>query len=155
MTPTVTAAIISTSGAILIALGGFLGRTRLIDNLLSRGKGLKLAGTRWRSTWQDTDKARACGEEILVVEEHRGSRVLGYIVLEGKSGKRWDFEGNFNSPFLQLVYYPSEKSSEQMFRDYGCYFFQLKGNGYFDGYSMGYSGGQDRLTVSKHQLNRI
>lgn len=156
MAPEVTAAIITTGGLVLVSLGAFVGRLRFFDNLFNGGRMLNLLGN-WESTWKDCDPDGDSGTEFLVIERQRGARVWGYIYMdtEAEKDKRWSFEGNFNGRFFQLMYFPSDKADNKLFLDYGCYFFELKGNGSFAGYSIGYQWNNDKAGPSTHQLRRV
>jgi hypothetical protein len=53
------------------------------------------------------------------------------------------------------MYYPSKKSHNDLFLDYGRYFFELQGDGEFVGYSIGFSWDLNRTYPSTHQLKRV
>lgn len=154
MEPEIIAAIIGVLGALIAAvLGGVVGRSELIDRMRQGSKFWSLRGE-WESTWQDLEAPHASFAEVLVIERQKGTRVYGYITMHDEPNKRWDVEGVFSGRFLQLLYSPSESAADTLFLDYGCYFFELKGDGSFDGLSIGFSWDSNRIGASKHQLSR-
>lgn len=157
MDPQVESALITSLGYIAAAaIGGLLFyRLDIIDTLLSRNKFLRLVG-RWDSSWQYIDDPkRAPGREILVIERQKGSRIYGSITTEDYPDKKWEFEGNFTGHFLHLLYYPSKEADDKLFLDYGCYFFEMNGDGSFEGYSIGYDLEYNSITISKHRISKI
>jgi hypothetical protein len=156
MEPTILSGIIGAIGTVVGAvLGAILARSEVIDNIFRRNKFLNLVG-KWESVWKDLgNKNSAWSKELLIVERQKGSRIWGHIEMESEPDKRWDFEGNFSGRFLQLMYYPSKNSDNKLFLDYGCYFFELQGDGTFQGYSIGFSWDRNKTYPSTHQLKRV
>lgn len=126
MDPTILSGIIAAVGTVIGAvLGTILARSEVIDDLFRRNKFLNVRG-KWQSSWKElSNESSNPSKELLVIERQKGSKIWGYIEMESEPDKRWDFEGNFNGRFLQLMYYPSRKSDNKLFLDYGCYFFEL------------------------------
>jgi len=156
MEPAIVSAIITGATTVFGAIvGAVLGRSEVADNLFRRDKFLRIVG-KWESTWKEIgNESSTLAKELLVIERQKGSKIWGYIDMESEPDKRWDFEGNFNGRFLQLMYYPSKKSNNQLFLDYGCYFFELQGDGKFNGYSIGFSWDLNKTYPSTHQLKRV
>ena len=152
----ITAAIIGATGAIIGAVvGAILSQRGVLDRLLRSGKILNLTGT-WESKWVDIGKPTAIGnKELLVIERQRGTKVYGYITMENEADKKWNFEGDFNGRFFRLMYHPSKEAENKLFLDYGCYFFQIQGDGSFDGYSIGFDWQTNEMGSSTHKLRKI
>jgi len=67
----------------------------------------------------------------------------------------WDVEGDYNDRFLRLFWHPSSSSANKFFLDYGCYFFELQGDGTFKGYSVGYDSETNKVEADQHELRPI
>jgi len=156
MNTQVLVALIGAIGTVFGAiLGALVGRSNFFDRLFKGSKFWRLVG-KWKSTWQDIDTTdNSLHRELLVIERQNGSRIRGYITMEDKPDKRWNFEGNFSGRFLQLSYYPSEEAEDKLFLDYGCYFFEMLGDGSFKGHSIGFDYERNKIGVSTHRLERI
>jgi hypothetical protein len=156
MDPTISAAVIGAVATIVGAvLGGALMQSSVLDRLFSSSHFTQLVG-KWDSIWTDLkDPQKKVFKELFVVTRQKGSRVFGYIIVEGKADKRWEFEGNFSGRFLQLYYHPSPEADDKLFLDYGCYFFDLQGDGTFKGYSVGFDHEENAIDVSEHRLKKI
>lgn len=148
MDSTLTAGLV---GAAATVFAAFLGQTGAFEALF-RGKKYNKLPTEWVSTWIDIDdsKQKEHSEKFFITTQKRG-KIRGYILYETAPDKRWDFEGNFTGRFLQLFYYPSDKADDNLFQDYGCYFFQLDGTE-FVGYSIGYDYEGRTIAASRHTL---
>jgi hypothetical protein len=157
MDSTVLSGIIGAVGTVIGALlGALLARSEFLDNIFRSDKIIGIAG-KWESRWKDTDDTNesAWSKETVFVEKQKGSRIWGYIEMDAEPDKRWEFEGNFNGRFLQLMYYPSKKADNKLFLDYGCYFFDLQGDGKFSGYSIGFSWDTNNTHASFHEMKRV
>ena len=154
MDPEIVAGILGVGGSIVGAvIGGFIGRSDLPDKLKQGSEFWSLRGE-WDSTWEDIENPGKVRHELLVVDRQKGARIYGHVTMDDEPDKRWDIEGIFSGRFLQLIYLPSKHATAQMFLDYGCYFFQLQGDGSFDGYSVGFAWKTNKIGATKHQLYR-
>jgi hypothetical protein len=93
-------------------------------------------------------------KESLIITKQKGSKIFGFITMDNEPDKKWEFEGNFTGRFLQLFYFPSKDAEDKLFLDYGCYFFDMLGDGTFDGYSVGFMWNENKTSVAKHKLKR-
>lgn len=135
-------------------IGAVLSRYPVFDRLLMGSKWIRIAG-KWDSTWIDLDDTTNTEQrELLEIKDQKGSRVSGAITKADEPDKKWDFDGNFSGRFLQITYYPSPDASDKLFQDYGCYFFELRGDGSFEGYSVGFEWDKNVIIVSRHRLRR-
>jgi hypothetical protein len=152
----VLAAIIGAVATVVgAAIGALLGRSDFLDKLFRGSKFTSITG-KWESTWVDLNEAgKTSHRENFVITRQRGSRIYGYITMEEEPDKKWEFEGNFSGRFLQLFYYPSKDAEDKLFLDYGCYFFDMLGDGTFVGYSVGFDWQENATDVSKHKLRRV
>jgi hypothetical protein len=152
MDSTLTAGIIGGAATMIAA---FLGQKGILDKFLPGSKAIRLPH-KWKSTWVDVDdESNEEFSESLFITRQKGAKISGYITMEKEPDKKWDFEGTFNGRFLQLSYFPSKDAENKLFLDYGCYFFELIGDGIFDGYSIGYYWNSSKITASKHQMKSI
>lgn len=152
MDSTTIAAIIGATATIIAAT---LGQKGIFDKMFLGQRTVQLLG-KWESTWIDFgDKTEKKYSENFYVTKQKGSKIFGYISMDSEPGKRWEFEGNFTGRFLQLFYYPSKDAEDKLFLDYGCYFFDLMGDGSFDGYSVGYYWDKNEKFVSMHSMKRV
>ncbi|MBI5779156.1 MAG: hypothetical protein HZA49_06840 [Planctomycetes bacterium] len=155
MNTDILTALIGAGGTIIGAIiGALLARTDFFDRLFKGSKFLSLVG-KWKSTWEDYNYPNNAYKELLVIERQKGSNIYGYITMEDKPDKKWNFEGNFSGRFLQLFYFPSKEAEDKLFLDYGCYFFEMQGNGAFKGYSIGFDYEANSMGVSTHRIERI
>jgi hypothetical protein len=136
-------------------LGGIAGRSDLPERLRKGHLRLNLRGE-WDSVWQATEEGvEAKKRELLVVTRQAGSRVYGHINYDPEPRHKWEFEGQFSGRFLQLIYFPTPSvQSAEPFLDYGCYFFEMQGDGSFEGYSVAFVWDKNRTEVTKHWLYR-
>ena len=142
-----------------VIAAAIMARPEMIGNIFGKHKIGNIKGT-YRSYWKDMDEKDApMEEERLVIERQNGLKISGYIEMdeEQERDKKWDFEGRFTGKFLQIMYYPSLKAENKMFVDYGCYFFELQGDGkLFKGYSAGVAWDKtESLHTSIHWLEKI
>src|SRR5579871_673868 len=144
-------ALIGAGGAVLgAAVGALIGK---IDSTDIFGKQVSNIKGDWESTWTSKDDPSKSGRETLTISKQRGTRVHGRITYEKDIAKKWEFEGRFSGQFLQLYYYPS-KESRVAFLDYGCYFFELRSTGDFEGYSVGIPYETGKIGVAIHTLRK-
>jgi hypothetical protein len=54
-----------------------------------------------------------------------------------------------------LFWHPSRDADDKFFLDYGCYFFELQGNGSFTGYAVGFDWGTNKTEIGPHILRRV
>lgn len=107
---------------------------------------------KWESLWVEiVDNDKRTSRELFEITKQRGTRVYGNITMNTEPDKKWDLEGNFNGRFLQLFWSPSKDSNNKLFLDFGCYFFELKGRGLFEGYGVGYEWSTDII----EEINEI
>lgn len=100
------------------------------------------------------DRTKTNHLENFIITRQKGSRIYGYITMDDHPDKRWEFEDNFSGRFLQLLYYPSKEAEDKLFLDFGCYFFDMLGDGTFDGYSVRFYWETNSTDASKHKLKR-
>ncbi|MBA5872350.1 MAG: hypothetical protein GDA68_20470 [Nitrospira sp. CR2.1] len=145
-------------GAIGLIAAAIISRESILSRLISRSDVPSIAG-KWDSSWEDCDgdTPNDYCRETLVIESQCGKRVKGHILMHTQSSKdkRWDIEGRFDGRFLQIIYWPSNLADNKHFVDCGCYFFELKGDGSFKGFSIGYSWVTNMIGPSNHQLVRV
>lgn len=156
MDPAVAAAVIGGVATLVAAVvGAIVGQSGVIERIVHRGHITRLTGT-WDSTWVDlADTSRRELKETFVIAKQKGSRITGYITMDSEPDKRWEFEGNFSGRFLQLYYFPSKHADNRLFLDYGCYFFDMQGDGSFKGYSVGFDWSENATDLSEHRLRRV
>ena len=135
-------------------LGAIAGRSDLPERLRRGNLVWSLRGE-WDSEWVPPGETGTKKRELLVISKQNGSRVYGHITYDPDKGRRWDFEGQFSGRFLQLIYYPTPKvQAKNPFLDYGCYFFEMSGDGSFAGHSVSFIWDQNKTEVSPHWLRR-
>jgi hypothetical protein len=150
MEPIIVSGLIGATGTIV---GALIGRLGIVDRLLTAGRIPRLTKTRWESTWQENDGSTQ--KEIFNFTRQRGTRVSGFITKETEPNKEWKLAGDFNGRFLRLNWQPSRHAGDKLFLDYGSYFFEMKGNGSFIGYAVGFDYGTSQIEVYVHHLNPI
>lgn len=134
-------------------VGAFLAKYPFMTRVF-RASGMWSLIGEWDGLWVDLDdKKKREYRERLVITKQRKSRVYGYIQVQGEVDKKWNCEGRYTGRFLQLYYYPSDDAKSK-FLDYGCYFFEIQGDGTFKGYSVGFDWGSNRTGLSRHKLVR-
>lgn len=144
--------IVGLVGAASTLVAALLGRSDLMDKFIRGSKFPRITG-RWESTWTETENGPQ--KEIFTITRQKGPRIYGYITMESEPDKQWDLQGDFNGRFLRLFWHPSKEADDKLFLDYGCYFFELLGNGSFRGYAVGFDWGTDATEVYEHTLRRI
>ena len=151
MDSTILAAIIGAAATILAAI---LGKKGVFDNMFIGQRMAQLVG-KWNSEWIDFgDESQTKYSENFYITKQKGSKIYGYITMDSEPGKRWEFEGAFTGRFLLLFYYPSKAAEDKLFLDYGCSFFDLLGDGCFDGFSVGYYWDKNDKVISKQTLKK-
>ena len=149
MTEALIGAVATILGAVV---GAVLARYDILDKLRPGTRITNLVGT-WEGRWKDLDDPEQSEHrEIFNVTRQRGSKVSGHITVADDPDKVWSFDGNFSGRFLQLLYFPSSDAPNRFFLDYGCYFFEMQGDGSFDGYSVGFDWGSNSIGLSTHSL---
>jgi hypothetical protein len=152
MDPILIVGIIGAASTIIAAL---IGRSDLMDKII-RGPNFPRITGRWESSWSETENdTEKTYKEIFHVTKQKGSRIYGYITMETEPDKRWDIYGDFNGRFLRLFWHPSRDADDKFFLDYGCYFFELQGNGSFTGYAVGFDWGTNKTEIGPHILRRV
>jgi len=114
---------------------------------------------KWVGSWAYINgKTKPSQQERLFITEQRrakeGVRLKGFITVDPEPDKRWWIEGIYNGKFLQIFYYPSEESDDKWFLDYGCYFFEVKNDGHFEGYSIGCEWDDEKISLATHTLRK-
>lgn len=155
----IVAALIGVAGTVAGAVfGHILPTTRLFHRLSSKTQHHSLLGS-WVSSWGPLPDGPVEHHETLTVTKQRGDAVEGQITRDSaQPGRVWGFEGKYDGTFLQLIYYPAEKSEDRDFVSRGCYFLQRKADGSFEGVSTGYGDdyddGTEAFTTEFHTLRR-
>ena len=160
MDPAIIASIV---GLIGIIVGAVLRETlpgfRVVMWLSGKPTRHALMGS-WKSSWGPLPTGPAQHHEVLTVTRQRGDRIWGTINWDQKPDRKWGFEGRYDGQFLQLYYFPAKDAINPDFLDYGCYFFQRKADGLFQGFSTGFGSGyegepDDEVSTTYHELRRI
>ena len=110
---------------------------------------------KWVGNWKYTDGTTKPfqQERVFITEQRRakeGIRIKGYITFDPDPNKKWWIEGIYSGKFLQILYYPSEESSDAWFIDYGCYFFEANNTGQFIGYSVACESDDEEIGLATH-----
>jgi hypothetical protein len=50
---------------------------------------------------------------------------------------------------------PSPDAKNKFFLDTGCYFFERRGTGLFDGYAVGFDSDANKVEITQHQLRPL
>jgi Predicted nucleotide-binding protein containing TIR-like domain len=111
----------------------------------------------WNSEWINLKDPKRTTQppEVVSITEQKGSKISGEIAYPHDREKRWQLEGRFSEErFLRLYYYPSSKAKNQLFGDYGCYFFEFQADGTLKGYSVGYCFEDNETAVSEHIMRK-
>ena len=150
-------AVIGASGAILAAaIGGIVGRSEIWDRFFAKGRFPSLAGTRWESTWIDEENGKKIEKkEIFDFTSQKRGRIYGIITMEHFPDLKWQIEGDYNDRFLRLLWQPSSDSKNKFFLDYGCYFFERRGLGWFEGYAVGFDLETNKTEIAGHRLRQL
>jgi hypothetical protein len=151
------AAIITASGAVLAAaVGAIVGRSEFWDRLFAKRAFPRLAGTRWASSWTDrVGDDKVDRTEIFEFTSQKRGRVYGHIIMDRFPELKWDIAGDYNDRFLRLFWHPSADAKNKFFLDYGCYFFERKGMGSFEGYAVGFDHETSAMEVAEHRLRQL
>lgn len=157
MTPVITAAIIGGICTIIAAVvGAMIGKSDFLDRLLRKKSMPTFVGSRWESKWVDTKDGKTRErKEYFDFTKQRGNKVYGIITSDEYPNMKWNIEGDYNDRFLRLLWTPSRESTNQFFIDYGCYFFERKGDGSFIGYAVGFDNESNKIEVGKHELTIV
>jgi hypothetical protein len=150
-------ALVGAAGAVAAAVFGALaGRSEFTDRLFLKRRFPSLAGTRWSSTWIDVvDGKNVNREEIFEFAQQKRGRVFGEITMNHLPDLKWRIEGDYNDRFLRLFWQPSPDATNKFFMDYGCYFFERKGTGHFEGVAVGFDWQTNKIETTDHQLKQL
>jgi len=152
MDPTIIVGIIGAASTVGAAL---IGRSDIMDKIIKGADFPRVAG-RWESSWKEIQNANTINfREILHITKQRGSKIYGYITMDSEPDKKWDLYGDFNGRFLRLFWHPSKEADDKLFMDYGCYFFELQGDGSFTGIATGFDWRTNAILTTEHILKRI
>jgi hypothetical protein len=124
----------------------------LLDRLARRPAPRNRIGGEWDSWWGSDKEQVKANHEVITIVEQRGERLWGTARRDEEPGKEWELEGRFDGQHLQMIYYPSEKSSNTNFLDYGCYFFVRHASGTMDGLSIGRGPNKDGSDTTEHEF---
>lgn len=161
MSPLALNIILTIVGAIIGAVLGFLLQETLsgskIFNKISGHS--QIAGT-WDSSWGPLPAGPPGHHETLVIDRQRGDRIWGTAIVDKQPDKKWNVEGRYDGQFLQLYFYPSDKSTNKDSFDYGCYFLKRRAHGDFTGFSSGFGVDDDdpkkeTIYIDYHEMRRI
>jgi hypothetical protein len=157
MDSTVLASIVGATGAVIAAiLSGAIARSDFWDRLFSRRRTKKLAGTRWVSVWTDSaGEEKTIRREIFTFTGQQKDKVFGFITMDDLPDLKWTIEGDYDDRFLRLFWHPSPDAKNKFFLDCGCYFFERRGEGSFEGYAVGYASETNKIEAGEHQLRQI
>ena len=156
MDSTVIAAIIGFAGGIVVTiLKAVLSGSRFTNWM--KGRESNLIG-KWQSIWGPLPNKEVKYKELLEITKQSSQRIEGFITKEDEPQKKWTVEGKYGDNFLMLIYSPAKDAKDNNFLDYGCYFFQRRADGSFEGYSTGFgpNDGQpgEGVTTDYHTLKR-
>jgi hypothetical protein len=153
MDKTILVALIGAAATLIAAL---IGRSDFLDALLRPRWVSDLKGE-WQSSWKESDGRGQVSErtEIIRITRMHGNRLDGRVESAHYQGKPCRIEGFFSGRFLLLMWYPAKEAEKKLIDDYGCYFFEKKADGGFEGESVGFFehlGGVGRF---EHTLRRV
>ena len=119
----------------------------------------RLVGTVWDSSWEKASESGPVYHEELTFTRQLGDKVWAQATRREEPQKLWECEGRYDGKYLQLYYWPSPRSQDPNFLDYGCYFLVRQGDGRMKGYSSGHGpdekSQEDTLDSDKHLLVRV
>ncbi|MGE3388092.1 MAG: hypothetical protein AB7K41_15285 [Bdellovibrionales bacterium] len=129
-------------------------------SLLTAHKYVKPLPDKWIGSWEYLDKSdkNVTQERLFITEQipaKEGLNIKGYFTVDAEPEKRWEFSGNFTGKFIQLYYYPSDAADDGLFLDYGCYFFEIKNDGHFEGFSVACEWDEEIPSVARHMLKEL
>ncbi|MEW6420089.1 MAG: hypothetical protein AB1480_18575 [Nitrospirota bacterium] len=151
MDSTILAGIIGAVGTII---GALFARSDLFDKIIIKSSIDRITGD-WISSWIEKENGNeTIRKEIFHITKQKDSKIYGYITMESEPGKKWDLYGDFDNHFLRLFWHPSKAANNKLFRDYGCYFFERKGEG-FKGYAVGFDYSTSEVEVYQHDLKQV
>lgn len=159
MDNTILAALIGIVGIIIGAiLNSLLPGSKFANWLAGKSRNHTLIGT-WDSIWGPLPNGPTKYQELMVITKQSGQRIKGFINKGNEPEKKWEIEGRYDGHFLMIIYYPAKDAKNSDFLDYGCYFFQRKADGSFEGYSTGFGSYEDIIgegvTTDFHILRRV
>ncbi len=147
--------IVGVVGALSTIIAAVIGRSDLLDKIMNSTNFPRITGS-WESLWSETQNDTELKfREIIHITKQRGSKIYGYITMESEMDKKWDIYGDYNGRFLRIFWHPSKDADDKLFLDSGCYFFELQGNGSFNGYATGFDWTANRILNVQHVLKRI
>jgi hypothetical protein len=112
----------------------------------------------WDSTWYEGPKKRGeKSHEYLEIYRQEGYEIFATATRKKEPDKKWEIRGRWDGFFLQMYWFPSSDSKKRFDSlDYGCYFFERKGDGSFVGFSTGYGKRKKpKIATDYHELKRI
>lgn len=75
--------------------------------------------------------------------------------MDGVRDLSWKVEGDYDGRFLRLFWHPDPLSSNKFARDLGCYFYEMQGDGSFQGYGVGFEYEVNRIECGKDSLKQL